>query len=262
MGLVLENIKFKEYLSDISYDFSDTKITGIYGDNANYLLDIINGDINDYDGDLIYNNKVVDKGFYKKNSSLIALICSTPFFYSTKVEEEFKFNLTFRKKDVENIQEKAQELLSSVGLDNSILSRNISTLSSSEKYLLSIAINLAYEPDIILFKDVFGGLDHNFKKRIMMIIKNLKEDKKIVIVTHKDTNILYELVDEVILLDNGLVYKTGTSDKVFTSTELMKEKVIPMPYITKVTYLAKNKKIKLTYHKDIRDIIKDIYKHV
>ena len=42
----------------------------------------------------------------------------------------------------------------------------------------------------------------------------------------------------------------------------MKENVIPMPYITKVTYLAKNKKVKLTYHKDVRDIIKDIYKHV
>ena len=52
------------------------------------------------------------------------------------------------------------------------------------------------------------------------------------------------------------------NDEIFTSDELMKENVIPMPYITKVTYLAKKKKVKLSYHKDVRDIIKDIYKHV
>ena len=69
-------------------------------------------------------------------------------------------------------------------------------------------------------------------------------------------------MDEVLLLDGRLLYESGSSDDIFTSTKLMKENVIPMPYITKVTYLAKNKKVKLSYHKDVRDIIKDIYKHV
>ena len=96
----------------------------------------------------------------------------------------------------------------------------------------------------------------------MNIIKNLKEEKKIVVVSSNDTDVLYELTDEIILLNGNSVYKYGSSDKIFTLTELMKEKVIPMPKITKVTYLAKNKKIKLSYHKDVRDIIKDIYKHV
>ena len=27
-------------------------------------------------------------------------------------------------------------------------------------------------------------------------------------------------------------------------------------------YLAKKKKVKLSYHRDIRDLIKDVYKHV
>ena len=44
--------------------------------------------------------------------------------------------------------------------------------------------------------------------------------------------------------------------------EIIKDKIVPIPYISEVTYLAKNKKVKLSYHKDVRDIIKDIYKHV
>jgi len=262
MGLILENVKYKEYLNDITYDFLDSNINGIYGENSSYIVDIINGDIIDYEGTIRYDDNVIDSDYYKLNPSTVALIDSKPFFYTDLVLDEFRFNLDFRNCDLDILEDKQTELLNLVGLDESILKRNIHTLSSSEKYLLSIAVNLIYSPEIIIFKDVFNGLDRNSKKKVMMIIKNLKEDKKNIIVTSNDTNTLYELVDEVLLLDGGLIYRSGSSDKIFTSTELMKENVIPMPYITKVTYLAKNKKVKLSYHKDVRDIIKDIYKHV
>ena len=263
MGLSIDNINYKNMLNDISYRFNRARITGIYGNNANLILDIINGDNDDYDGEIIFEKVPVNKGFYMHNPTSIALIETYPFFYSTKVEDEFKFNLTFRKCDVEDIENKEKKVLKLVGLEEDIIKRDINTLSTSDKYLLSIAINLIYEPEIILFKDIFSGLDHVSKKRITTLINNLKEDKKIIIVTSRDTNILYELTDEVILLNGSKIYKDGTTDKLFTSVELMKDGVIPMPNITKVTYLAKtNKKAKLSYHKDVRDIIKDIYKHV
>lgn len=261
MELVLDSIKYLNVLNNISYSFNSKKIVGIYGDNAKYILDIINGDIDDYDGDVIIDNEEIIKKFYKNNPTKIALIESKPIFYTTKVEEEIKFNLDFRKYECD-FEKKTRELFNLVGLDLSILSRGIDSLSNSEKYLLTIVINLLYSPEIIMFKDVFSGLDRNSKKKIMMVIKNLKEENKVVIVTSNDTNILYEFVDEVILLNQESIYKGGSSDKIFTSTELMKDKVIPMPCITSVTYLAKNKKVKLSYHKDVRDIIKDIYKHV
>ena len=178
MGLILENIKYKDCLVDITYDFLDGHIDGIYGSNANYIVDIINGDITDYDGIVKYDDNIMDADYYKMNPSTVALIESKPFFYTDLVSEEFRFNLDFRNCDLEILEEKQQELLKLVGLDESILKRNIHTLSSSEKYLLSIAVNLIYNPDIIIFKDVFNCLDRNNKKKVMMIIKNLKEDKK------------------------------------------------------------------------------------
>ena len=87
--------------------------------------------------------------------------------------------------------------------------------------------------------------------------------KKIVILASNDTNLLYQYTDEVLLLNGNNVYKVGQTDKIFTSAELMKGDIVPMPNITKVTYIAKTKKnVKLSFHKDVRDIIKDIYKHV
>ena len=263
MGIVLENIKYKNVLNDISYRFSKRRITGIYGDNANYILDIINGDILDYSGLYVLEKIEMDLSFFQNNPAAITLIDSNPFFFTTKVMDEFKFNVELRKYKCDDLNKRIDECLNYVGLDDKILDRVITTLSTSEKYLLSIAINLMFDPDVILFKDIFVGMDHNTKKKISILINNLKEEKKLIIVTTKDINDLYEITDEVILLNGPNIYKSGISDKIFTSIDIIKDDVIPMPSITKVTYYAKtDKKVKLSFHKDVRDIIKDIYKHV
>ena len=174
MGLVLENIKYKEYLNDISCVFLDGSINGIYGNNSKYIIDIINGDISDYDGTLKYDDNIMDVDYYKLNSTVVALIEDKPFFYTDIVLDEFRFNLDFRNCDIDILEDKSKKLLNSVGLDDGILSRKIHTLSSSERYLLSIAINLIYSPEIVIFKDVFHGLDRNSRKKVIVVIKNLK----------------------------------------------------------------------------------------
>lgn len=263
MGLTLENIKYKDLLNDISYRFSRRRITGIYGDNADVLVDIINGDNNDYDGNVIFEKSLIDNNFYKNNPTLVATIDPNPFFYTNRVEDECKFNLDFRKYRADDVKNKITSLLNLLGLDEEILKRDINTLSRSEKYLLTIVINLIYDPEIIIFRNIFDGLDHNSRKKLITLINNLREDKKIILITSRDTNILYELTDEVVLLSGNTIYKSGATDKLFTSIELIRENVIPMPNIIKVSYLARtDKKVKLSYHKDVRDIIKDIYKHV
>ena len=37
---------------------------------------------------------------------------------------------------------------------------------------------------------------------------------------------------------------------------------LDVPYLVDFTNKAKSKKVKLSYHKDILDLIKDVYKHV
>ena len=127
MELVLDKIKYLNLLNDISYTFDSKKIVGIYGENSRYILDIINGDNDDYDGSVIIDNSIIDKKYYKKNSTKIALMESKPFFYTTKVEEELKFNLDFRKYECD-LEKKVKELFNLVGLDLSILTRTIDSL--------------------------------------------------------------------------------------------------------------------------------------
>ena len=262
MGLVVSNLKYKDLLNDVSFKIGKGKILGIYGNNAKYILGILNGDLKEYTGIVEYDKYLVDELFYKNNPNIIFLATNNPTFYTNKVEEEFKFILNIRKYNGD-IDKAIIRGLSLVELDKEILNRNINTLSRSEKYLLNIAIGMSFNPDVVMFKEAYEGIDHKNKKLLTTLVNNIKEDKKIVILTSNDTNILYQYTDEVILLNGNNIYKVGQTDKIFTSTELMKGDIIPMPNITKVTYLAKtNKNVKLSFHKDVRDIIKDIYKHV
>ena len=262
MGLVVSNLRYKDLLNDVSFKIGRSRIYGIYGNSAKYILDILNGDLKDYSGIVEYEKYIVDELYYKNNSNIFFLVKTHPIFYTNKVGEEFRFVLNVRKYNGD-FEKAIIKGLQSVELDSSILDRKINSLSTSERYLLSIAIGMSFNPEIIMFEDAYLGIDHKNRKILTTLVNNLKEDKKIVILASNDTNLLYQYTDEVLLLNGNNVYKVGQTDKIFTSAELMKGDIVPMPNITKVTYIAKTKKnVKLSFHKDVRDIIKDIYKHV
>jgi len=73
---------------------------------------------------------------------------------------------------------------------------------------------------------------------------------------------LYRYTNYLIIFRNNKIIEGSTTD-LFKRVDYLKRNKIVIPKIVEFTYLAKKKKnIRLEYHKDIRDIIKDIYKHV
>ena len=54
----------------------------------------------------------------------------------------------------------------------------------------------------------------------------------------------------------------GTTADIYQNINLLKDNKIEIPDLVRFTMLAKNKKVKLSYHRDILDLIKDVYKHV
>jgi hypothetical protein len=74
---------------------------------------------------------------------------------------------------------------------------------------------------------------------------------------------LYKYTNNLIILKNNKVVIEGDTYTIINRVDFLKRHSIEVPDIVKLTYLAKKKKkVKIDYHKDIRDIIKDIYKHV
>ena len=144
-----------------------------------------------------------------------------------------------------------------------MLDSKISELTSGEKKLLQVAVSIIYNPDIIIFDEVFTELDRVNKKKLINLIKKLKDKyNKTVIIVSNDVNILYEITDNIVILKKGHVQVIGETSEVYQNTNILKTTKIDIPDLVRFTLLAKSKKVKLSFHRDIRDLIKDVYKHV
>lgn len=148
------------------------------------------------------------------------------------------------------------------GYTNDFLGREINKLSVTEKIVLNILRNIAKLEEIVVFKNIFLGLDLNNQKSIIKVINYLKELNYIVIICSDDVDVLYKYSDYSIIGTKTII-KYDETDKIYTDVSYLTKHKLSVPTLSYITYKAKeDKKVKLFYSKDVRDIIKDIYKHV
>ncbi len=106
------------------------------------------------------------------------------------------------------------------------------------------------------------GLDNNSKKRLVKIIRNLKTrfNKTIIIVTH-DVDMLYEIVDNIVVLNDGKVVTEGNKYDVFSKVELLLEENVPVPSIIRFEKIVFDKTgVDLGRLNGINDLVRKIVK--
>lgn len=269
MEITLKNIgyhyKNKKILDHINLKIEDNHITGITGEHKSLLCEIIDGVKIQSSGTIMIGTTTSNKEnlkWIRKEVSMIHQNYQNQFF-TDSVKEEFQFlisRLDYKPKDK---NKKIEQALLLVGLDKNYLKKTISSLSSGEKKLFQVAISLIHNPSIIIFDEPFVELDLMNRRKLTKLIKMLKEKyQKTVIISSNDSDMLYELTDDIVILKKGHILAADSTTKVYQNIELLEENDIEIPQLVTFTKLAKDKKVKLAYHRDIRDLIKDVYKHV
>ena len=219
---------------------------------------IITGIITDTKEEVIENikNKSIQKvGIVREN------YLSSNFLI--KVFEYMYYEIRRKRLIIKNPKKKIDDSLRIVGLDNTYLNRNINSLSSSEKILIILAISLLSNPDVIILDNLFKYFDKTKEKRLMILLEKIRDEyNKTIILVNDDSEILYKYTKYLIIKKNNLFIEDET-DKLFKRVDFLHKNNIKVPEIIELTHLIKKKKkIKLEYHKDVRDILKDIYKHI
>ena len=154
------------------------------------------------------------------------------------------------------------DILKCFDLDNSFLDRKISKLSTTEIIYLNIIRNISKIDKIVLFKDLFLGLDLSSQKKIIKLLNYLKGHSYYIFVCSSDIDKLYKLVDNSIIACKTAI-KYGTVNEIYSDIDTLVKYKLDIPTLSYITYKAKeDKNVKLFYSRDVRDIIKDIYKHV
>ena len=153
--------------------------------------------------------------------------------------------------EIKNELKKIKDSLKLSFLNHLDINRYINTLSTSEKTLLTLSISLIFNPEIIILEDAYLGLDRKNTMKLNILFNKLIDDYNIkIILIDKDINKLYKYT-------NHIYY----NNKLVKNKDLYLEDVDEetISFIKKVKDM---KNIKLTYYKDVRDIIKDIYKSI
>lgn len=258
-------IKFKDYeigKEQLNFTIKEGLITGITGKGKEELENIIYLK-NNYNGKIIINRKSsININEYKNKIVLIKKNMLNKYFQG-KVYESMYYEIKRKGLILKNPRKKLLDALKIVGLDYTYLNRDLITLSSSEKRLIELSISLLSNPELIIVEEPFLGLDFKKEKEIYSLYQKMKEKyNKTIIFISDDTTMLYKYTDNMIITKNNKIIVEDTTSNVFQRVDFLKKNSIEVPEIVLITYLAKKKEIKIDYHKDIRDIIKDIYKHV
>ena len=255
--------KYKDKLLNLT--IKDKEINGIYGHHLDDIIEILRLK-EDYIGQIIINNKEITKEEifnYKKKIEVVEEYFSLSL-QGQKVEEIMVMKIKKNKVYPKNLPKKLLDSMKIVGLDQELLKRSIYTLSSSEKKLIQLVLSLLSNPDVIILKEPFMRLDIINSKKMIMILKKIRDQfHKTVVIVSNDEEILYKYTDNLIIFKNDKIVAEDNTIDLFKRVEFLKKHKVAIPQIVNFTYLARRyKNVKIDYHKDIRDIIKDIYKHV
>ena len=207
--------KMPQVLKEVNCVLEKGKITALVGRNGSGKTTLVNMITRNYDpkeGNIkIGNNELlnIEPKYLKK---FISIIPQEPFLLESFSIRE---NISFGRSD-KNTDKKIWELLKILDLEkdikklpkklNSIIGDDVQ-FSGGQSQLLSIARVLMQDRPIVVFDEGTNQLDAEHEAKIMDILKGLKKEKTIIMITHRMTTA--RKADKIYVIDKGKIVETG-----------------------------------------------------
>lgn len=248
MEIIDNNLnKIHEVLKGIK----DNQITAIYSNDYSKINEWFDG---------IHKNKNI---FRKKKKSFVKILDFDNFdFLTSNVKSEINFLCKINGESSKDFKIKLEKKFIDFGLDILEGYRSLNSLSSTERKKLYLILSTIFDCKCIVIKNLFKNMDKISYKQCCNYLNTLVNEKvKIIIVDN--INILYSFSKHIIIIKDNKILIEGETKQILNDVGTLINNNLISPYLSELTYLAKEKKgIKLFYQDDVRDVIKDVYKHV
>lgn len=196
-------------LDNVSFTVSDGELVAVIGKSGagkSTLLNIVACLDTPTSGSVILDGEEISSASEKKRAAVrmnkLGIVTQTPLLVEEiSAVENVKLPLVLKKLKMSECNQKAANLLKSVGLEGKI-EQTVKTLSGGEKQRVSIARALASDPKIILADEPTGNLDTENASAVFNIPKNVaKLGITVIVVTH-DVDIA-GMCDRILELSDG-----------------------------------------------------------
>ncbi|SDB69284.1 ABC transporter ATP-binding protein [Butyrivibrio sp. INlla16] len=201
-------VKNKRILSDVNLSINGGKIYGLIGKNGSgksVFLKSIAGFSRPESGSLVINGKEAYKDFTFYNK--IGFIINQPGFIENKSGfQNMSYLAALRGK---TSKEHIKMLMKKLSLDPDS-PKKVSEYSLGMRQKLGIVQAIMEDPEIILLDEPMNALDEESVDIVRELLKNLRDEGKIIIITSHNHEDIEFLCDDVYCIKNGVIDQNGT----------------------------------------------------
>ena len=206
MGLVIEHVT-KNYgklqaLKGISMELKKGEVVGLLGPNGagkSTLMKILTGAFTQWEGQIHFFKQNLRTELQQIQKKTGYLPENNPLYPEMFVAEYLKYSA-----DLYQVSDPPlEDIMEKTGLKDHARSK-INTLSKGYKQRVGLAAALVHNPEVVILDEPTTGLDPNQLIEIRKLIRELGEDKTVILSTH----VLQEvdaICDRVIIINKGAI---------------------------------------------------------
>ena len=207
----------KNVLESINFKINKGETIGIVGKTGSGKTTLIKQLLRLYPiekGSLLLDNQGIEKYYDYSVREKMGYAPQEYQLFSKTIKE----NILFYRENLENNLEQAL-ILSDIKKDienfkdgiNTLVGENGISLSGGQKQRLGIARAILANPDILILDDSLSAVDANTEKTIIENIKNHRQGKTNIIVSHRISAVRH--ADKILVLENGEVLSEGSHEE-------------------------------------------------
>lgn len=188
-------------------------LVGESGSGKSTVLRTITGLVEDWEGNILVNNKELgdkrDKDFYR----LVQMVFQDPFG-SLHPRHTIDRILTepVNVHGLGDSDKRVIKVLEQVGLDNSFRFRYPHQLSGGQRQRVAIARALILEPKVLLLDEPTSALDVSIQAEVLNLLSALRRDLGLtyIMVSH-DLAVVAHMCDDIAIMNHGRIVERATA---------------------------------------------------
>lgn len=263
----VENLCFEyepglKTIHNISFQIKKGEYVAILGHNGSgksTIAKLLIGLLEKKSGNIIIDHKELNLENLYKIREKIGIVFQNPDnqFIGATVRDDIAFGLENICVPREKMDELIERYAKRVRMDQ-FLDHEPTKLSGGQKQRVAIAGILAMSPSIIILDESTSMLDPRGRKEINELIRKLKEDKEMTIISITHDIEEAKNADRILLLNKGEIVGDDQPEIILMNEKLLQDLHLDTPFALKVSRELKEKGIQISETLNVEELEKQL----